>query len=232
MILVLLFFLDAYNITASIPQPVRVSKSSPFYSPKTIFLASIFRNSEYILRTSWMPALYTLIQDVGAKNIYVSIIESGSFDDTKAALGELEAALNSMGVGNRILVGMTGDEQMEMLQNVPDSEDNGGDRSGWIFTGRYKKIPSGWERRRIPWLAEQRNKAMEPLMEMQPGRTFERVLWVNDVVFTVSFCLIPSPFLHIYEWGTWSLPFVHLFKQHRPGSETAWVTPSFQITAI
>ncbi len=52
-----------------------------------------------------------------------------------------------------------------------------------MFTGRGR---SGWEVRRIPHLADLRNRAMRPLREMAPGRMFDRVLWINDVVFTVS----------------------------------------------
>ena len=71
-------------------------------------------------------------------------------------------------------------EQAAELKNVPSEEDG---REGWIFTGRGEK---GWEVRRIPYLARLRNRAMEPLLEMSPGRVFDRVLWINDVVFTVS----------------------------------------------
>lgn len=82
-------------------------------------------------------------------------------------------------MGNRIDLGIDVWEQAAELQNFPEE---GEDRSGWIFTGRGK---SGWEIRRIPYLAKLRNKAMEPLRGLSPGEKFNKVLWINDVVFTV-----------------------------------------------
>jgi hypothetical protein len=49
---------------------------------------------------------------------------------------------------------------------------------GWIYTSREKL-----ELRRIPYLARMRNKVLEPL---ENGNvTFDRVLFLNDVVFSV-----------------------------------------------
>jgi hypothetical protein len=53
---------------------------------------------------------------------------------------------------------------------------------GWIRTSRGKE-----ELRRVPYLAKLRNLVLEPLEEMarEEGEVFERVVWLNDVVFTV-----------------------------------------------
>ena len=56
--------------------------------------------------------------------------------------------------------------------------------AGWIQTSRGKK-----EMRRIPYLAGLRNTVMEYLKEIgqreKNPRRFDRVLWLNDVVFQV-----------------------------------------------
>ena len=58
--------------------------------------------------------------------------------------------------------------------------DNG---SGWIDTPRVRK-----ELRRIPYLSRLRNWTLEPLQELaQQGEKFDKVLFLNDVVFTVRF---------------------------------------------
>ena len=118
----------------------------------------------------------------------MSILESGSQEDTKGALLELQAKLGELGVGNRIVLGQTVDEQYEELMSPPEADEKG-ERPGWIFTGRNV---TGWEIRRIPYLAGLRNQVMEPLTEMggrkegEGKRVFDRVLWINDVVFRVS----------------------------------------------
>ena len=80
---------------------------------------------------------------------------------------------------NTISLGIDAWEQAAELLDLPEE---GEDRSGWIFTGRGT---TGWEVRRIPYLANLRNQAMEPLLAMSPGLRFEKVLWINDVVFQV-----------------------------------------------
>jgi len=82
-----------------------------------------------------------------------------------------------------------------------------GDVTGWVrenFKG-WVKGNDGWKRRRIPYLAEMRNRAMGPMREMVKGdgdgfKMYEKVVWMNDVVFTVglplSFLSLPSfPYL-------------------------------------
>lgn len=115
--------------------------------------------------------------------MFVSIVESGSQEDTKGALAELGGQLFALGAEHKIELGIDVFEQAKELQNVPEE----GNRTGWIHTGRGKE---GWEVRRIPYLANLRNQAMEPLLEMREKRTFDRILWINDVVFSVN--LLPS----------------------------------------
>lgn len=153
---------------------------------ETIFIVAIFRKSELMLRENWSPALISLVQHLGPKNVYVSIIESGSWDGTKGALMDLDGMLEKVDVERTIELGMDRDAQLEELKHVPEE---GQDRTGWLYTGR-KESESGWEMRRIPYLARLRNKAMEPLLRIWDegrGRKFDKILWINDVVFTVCY---------------------------------------------
>ncbi len=138
------------------------------------------RNSEYMLRLYWNSALIRLVGALGTSNVYVSILESGSQEDTKGALRDLETKLNELGVQNKIVLGIDSEQQAEMLKHVPEED---ADRTGWIFTARGE---TGWELRRIPYLAELRNRVMQPLLQEARDTKFDKVLWINDVVFTVS----------------------------------------------
>ncbi|KAF5874474.1 putative polysaccharide export protein [Botrytis fragariae] len=152
---------------------------------ETIFIAAIFRKSEIMLRQNWSPALVSLAHHLGPQNVYVSIIESGSWDGTKAALVDLDGMLGEAGVERTIELGMDRLAQLEELKHVPEE---GQDRTGWLHTGR-KESESGWEMRRIPYLARLRNRAMEPLLRVWDegrGRKFDKILWINDVVFTTT----------------------------------------------
>lgn len=93
---------------------------------------------------------------------------------------DLERSLTEMGVENQVSLGMGVMEQYEETLNVPGPDE---DRTGWIFTGRGEK---GWEIRRIPYLAKLRNEALEPMLNMEHRRKFDKVLWINDVVFTTE----------------------------------------------
>jgi hypothetical protein len=133
-----------------------------------------------MLRLYWNSALLDLVKKLGIGNVFVSIVESGSYDDTKGALIDLEMSLNDLEVDNRVSLGQTSEEQIDYLMTPPEGES----KPGWIFTGRGD---TGWELRRIPHLAETRNRAMKPLTELiSAGEKFDKVLWINDVVFTVS----------------------------------------------
>jgi hypothetical protein len=87
---------------------------------------------------------------------------------------------------------MTSEEQAAMLCDLPPN------REGWLFTGRKTVFhplvghvetgKDGWEKRRIPYLAAERNKVMEPFYEARDSK-WDKILWINDVVFNV--CLSP-----------------------------------------
>jgi hypothetical protein len=105
------------------------------------------------------------------------VYESGSQDNTKGALKDLDAELEKIGVSRKIVLDMTVEEQVAAISRVPAFEEE-----GWILTSRGRIEP-----RRIPHLAQTRNKAMEPLeAEAALGRKYDTVLWLNDVFFTVG----------------------------------------------
>ncbi|KAI0594494.1 cryptococcal mannosyltransferase 1-domain-containing protein [Biscogniauxia sp. FL1348] len=182
--LLFLFLIDASLLIRRRPDTYRTgldldrrSSSDPTPGNTTIFIASVHRNTEEILRGAWNKAVLDLVDYFGPANIYVSAIESGSQDGSKDALIELKAALDENGVPNTISLGMTVWEQLEEIETRPPPDAR---EPGWIWN-----VAEGqFEMRRIPYLARVRNQAMEPLKQLEKeGRTFDKVLWLNDVVF-------------------------------------------------
>ncbi|OAA60973.1 polysaccharide export protein [Niveomyces insectorum RCEF 264] len=195
--------LDACSIVLSRPVTVRVavagkaeeqgkdagasihagSSSSRSSSNSSLYIVSVHRNTEAILRAAWIPNLLRLIDHLGPANVYVSAVESGSQDGTKAALLDLQTALRARGVDHSIDLGATVWQQLDELSSWPAPDSPEKDRAGWIWhaeEGHYAL-------RRIPYLARVRNQAMAPLLaEAQRGRRFDRVLWINDVAFDTA----------------------------------------------
>ena len=158
-------------------RPMRVVAPAQPLRENKIFIAATHRNTEFILRTHWNEAVLNLTKHFGPKNVFVSIQESGSMDDTKGALRDLDFELKELGVHRSIKAGLTMAQQLEEVANAPETE-----QDGWIRTSRDKI-----EIRRIPYLAKIRNKVMEALeTEVSLGRKYDIVLWLNDVIFTVS----------------------------------------------
>jgi len=137
-----------------------------------IFIASIHWNNEEILRSHWVPGVLGLVDHFGKDNVYVSVQESGSWDDSKGALRELDQSLEQAGVRRRIILDKTTHE--DEIKKAPAE-------SGWIQTPRGAK-----ELRRVPYLAKLRNLVLKPLQELvEAGEHFDKILFLNDVVFTV-----------------------------------------------
>ncbi|KAM0163331.1 hypothetical protein ACHAPG_001255 [Botrytis cinerea] len=137
-------------------------------------------NNELILRSHWSAALLDLVRHLGVDNVYISIVESGSWDNTKGALRDLDVELEKLGVERSIeLLNITHKDEVE---RVPDP-----DEEGWIQTNRTRK-----ELRRIPYLAKLRNRVMDKLKKLadkrdgQGKRSFDKILWLNDVIFTTE----------------------------------------------
>ena len=153
--------------------PSTLYKPNASRSPEKIFIASIHWNNEAVIRSNWTSSLLALSKELGPKNIFISVYESGSWDNTKGALRELDEQLEHLGV----------DRQVILSERTHKDELEAPIGDGWVETSRGRK-----ELRRVPYLADLRNKAMAPLAQMSKAdrRRFGKVLWVNDVVFTVK----------------------------------------------
>jgi hypothetical protein len=139
-----------------------------------IYIASMHWNNAEVLKDYWNDAVIELTETFGAENVFVSIYESGSWDDSKEALRTLDAELEKRNVPRRVEVSDT-----THYDEITKPKNERGE--GWIDTSRGER-----ELRRIPYLAKLRNKTIQDLIELsEKGTTFDKVLFLNDVVFTV-----------------------------------------------
>lgn len=146
----------------------------------SVFIVSLHRNTGKIL-PAWSEAALALVDHLGPDRVYFSALESGSQDDTKEKLAALRDQLVARGVRNTVTLGMTVYEQLDEMWARPDPA--GPRPPGWIWNPEDKV----YDLRRITYLARERNRAMEPMYELErKGIKFDRVLWINDVVFDVS----------------------------------------------
>ncbi|KAI0385914.1 glycosyltransferase family 69 protein [Hypomontagnella monticulosa] len=187
-VLFFLFSIDAILLVRHRPKTHRtntnVDRRSFSFSNSagntSVFIASVHRNTELIQKSAWNQAVLDLVDYLGPENVHVSAVESGSQDETKEALMDLKAALDQRYASNTIRLGLTVWEQLEEIDARPPP---GAREPGWI----WNVAESQFELRRIPYLANVRNQAMEPLKQLQSeGRRFDKVLWLNDVVFDVE----------------------------------------------
>ncbi|CAK7241159.1 MAG: hypothetical protein STHCBS139747_002618 [Sporothrix thermara] len=177
------------------------SSAAPKHKYPSVFIVSVHRNTEEILRSAWNENLLRLVDTLGHDRVYVSAVESGSQDNTKDALRELQAQLAARGVSHTIDLGTTVWQQLDELNAWPAPDTPAAERPGWIWDGEEEHFAL----RRIPYLARVRNQAMAPLLTeaarsssssnnnnnnnddggqgQGQGRRFDRVLWINDVAF-------------------------------------------------
>ena len=131
-------------------------------------------NDGYLLQEHWNNALIELVNTLGPKNVFVSIYESGSWDHTKDVLRVLDWELGQRGVRRKVEI------SDETHEGERAKEDRG---EGWVVTPRDQTEP-----RRIPFLARLRNKTLKDLVELhEQGIEFDKIVFLNDVVFTVCF---------------------------------------------
>ena len=158
----------------------RLDKKRANRKPPKIFISSTHWNNEVRLRGFWNKAVLDLAEHFGPENVYVSIYESGSWDDSKGALRELDAELERLGVQRTITLDETTHSDSIAEEPAP---------TGWIETPRAKK-----ELRRIPYLAKLRNLTLKPIIKLAlNGIRYDKILFLNDVYFTVSY-----PFVTCY----------------------------------
>ncbi|KAL4973779.1 cryptococcal mannosyltransferase 1-domain-containing protein [Aspergillus desertorum] len=124
-----------------------------------IFIASALWDKERTVPNQWNDAVIELANIFGADNIFVSVYESGSSDDTRDALRKLDKALDGVGVQRKITI----------ADPFPDNE-------------ALKKPPAN--REHIATRARLRNLSLKPLYDLRDtGTFFDRILFLNDVVF-------------------------------------------------
>ncbi|KAK6001622.1 hypothetical protein QM012_002953 [Aureobasidium pullulans] len=161
---------EALNIHSTLQQ-ASLEQPGNFKQEK-IFIVGIHWNNENILRDHWIPALVALAKTIGPQNVFVSIYESGSYDDTKGVLRVLDQMLEENGIPRKVILDNT--THLDDISKPPSD-------NGWV------EIPNGTTQlRRIPYLANLRNVAMQPLYELQDtfNVVFDKILFLNDVVFT------------------------------------------------
>ena len=99
---------------------------------------------------------------MGIENVYISIAESNSKDRTKILLGQFDRLLTQLDIGHRI-----------------HTEDNS---NRWW--------PYGTAPERVRYLAEVRNKAMEPIqspddaLRLPNTADFTKIVFINDIYFS------------------------------------------------
>jgi hypothetical protein len=150
------------------------------YKPPRVYIASLHWNNEHILRSDWNRGVVDLVKTLGPDNVFVSVYESGSWDNSKGALRELDAELDKTGVAKKIV--LDDETHKDLISRHPDDEE------GWITIPDGTRMP-----RRIPYLSRLRNLSLQPLRDLaENGTTFDHVLFLGDVVFSVRF-FSPSP---------------------------------------
>lgn len=169
----LLCTIDLVSILSSYMRQRPPPKPESPRKKERIYIASIHWNNEAVLRSKWNEAVVDTVKVLGPENSYVSVYESGSWDDSKGALRVLNATLENIGVQRSII--LDDSTHLDEIAKVPGP-------SGWIDTPRGKR-----ELRRIPYLAKLRNISLKPLADLAlQGIKFDKILFLNDVVFTVG----------------------------------------------
>lgn len=174
-------FLEALYIYRNI---VVSGNSPPIDTTNTqkIFITGLAWNNEILFRTHFINQLQDLVHALGVQNVYISIYENGSYDGTKGALSDLQRLLEQLGVSNRIVLDETSHE--DIVRARPSTPKEGYlqiEKSGFEKWGIQK---GDYALRRIHYLAQLRNKALEPLWELaEKGEKFDKVLFLSDVVF-------------------------------------------------
>lgn len=166
-------FLDVLRIHRKIAYEHKHHVTQSHQKGERVYIASMHFNNAEVLREHWNNALLDLVGVLGEKNVFVNIFESGSWDDTKDVLRDLDHQLESRGVARRV-------EISDITHQDEITKSDRGD--GWIDTHRKK----GKELRRIPYLSKLRNKTIQDLLRLEKkGVHFDKVLFLNDVIFTV-----------------------------------------------
>jgi hypothetical protein len=156
---------------------------TPLHGQK-IYIQAQFWTSAIPLYAGWSDTLLQLCEVLGPKNVFVSIVESGSLDNTKEFLQYLEYKLQEAGVERSIQM-----SEWSHADELNRTAAEGGVLHFPEYPGQMENDGRRreWEVRRIPFLARERNRGLEPLVQMgREGRRFDRILVLNDVFYSPS----------------------------------------------
>ena len=120
----------------------------------TVAIVALLRNSESIL-PSFQSAIFAAAKSLGPSRVFVSILESGSRDNTARMLARFSTRLSAFGVRNTI-----------QYKNPPG-----------LIPFHEGQAHSG---NRIEFLAGLRNAVLEPVLRQ--NRSFAKVVFLNDVI--------------------------------------------------
>ncbi|KAL2757123.1 glycosyltransferase family 69 protein [Sodiomyces alcalophilus JCM 7366] len=144
-----------------------------------IYIAALHWNDAALVRDYWAPAVLDLVEALGRDNVFISVYESGSWDETKVELAAFDAQLAARGVRRNIVLDNS-THQDELQRNMP--AEGQPLPEGWIETSRARA-----EMRRIPFLARLRNLTLRDLWDLaDKGERYDKILFLNDVVFSAQ----------------------------------------------
>ncbi|KZF19248.1 glycosyltransferase family 69 protein [Xylona heveae TC161] len=137
-------------------RPAHYVGGNPFN--EKVFIAANIVDAD-LIRGAWGQAVIGLIDELGAENTYLSIYENDSGPETREALAELR---------QKVKCRSTIISEHLPRENIPKVE-----------------LPSGEKRiKRIEYLATVRNRALQPLDTIGKFTAFDKILFLNDVVFS------------------------------------------------
>ncbi len=125
---------------------------------KIFITSSIYDKDGHLASGAWGQALLSLIDILGSDNVYLSIYENGGLGEAQNALRRFETKIQCR---HRLIF-----ENHLPLDNLS-----------------RVTLPDGSQRiKRMAYLAEARNRALQPLAEHATEK-YDKVLFLNDVVF-------------------------------------------------
>ncbi|MCJ1399103.1 hypothetical protein MMC11_002305 [Xylographa trunciseda] len=118
----------------------------------------LYDSHGYLASGLWGQAILDLIDLLGHENVFLSIYENDSGEEGAAALNDFKTRVRC-------------DHEIVSDSHVP------------LDSFPTVTLPDGSSRhKRMPYLSEMRNRALRPL-DRPSGRTYEKVLFLNDVFF-------------------------------------------------
>ncbi|KXN66179.1 glycosyltransferase family 69 protein [Conidiobolus coronatus NRRL 28638] len=123
-------------------------------APKFYLAANLYQNEPTI--PYWKDEIVRLSKYLGPDNMYISIVENFSTDDTKVQLREFDQELEKLGIQHTIELGYN--------EFTSKREIHGDDR--------------------IISLKNVRNRVMEPLFRLKKqGKEYDYIIFINDIFF-------------------------------------------------